>query len=347
MAKGMKLSLIFIIIISVLIGSSLFLIKIQNRVRENPPGTIGNTAGNLQNGGLFCESDGIVYFSNPYDNNYLYSMNADETDCKRINTSMVRFINAGVDEIYYYQYDSYSSEEYGFISHLGGLFRSPKKGGRTVCLKKNTIGTVLLVDNTLYYLNYEGNGNYNLNSITTAKKEDQRILDGIADPSCYSDGYLYYVLQDSTQNHYLNSYHLKTGTQTIVYTKDIWYPQAHGSYIYFLDVHNDYRLCRYEPATGVYEQLTDERIECYNLCGDYIYYQVNSSVEPYLGMMKTDGSMQTKLIGGNYTNINCTSNYVYFMPFGSDSVMYHAPIGSTYISDFTVPLDAMKKYYKD
>ena len=33
----------------------------------------GNTAGNLYNGGLFCEYNGVIYFSNPNDNGRLYS----------------------------------------------------------------------------------------------------------------------------------------------------------------------------------------------------------------------------------------------------------------------------------
>ena len=52
----------------------------------NPPGTVGNTAGNLYNSGLFCEYDGTVYFSNAADNGALYSMNVDETEVKKLNT---------------------------------------------------------------------------------------------------------------------------------------------------------------------------------------------------------------------------------------------------------------------
>ena len=32
----------------------------SNRIPENPPGTVGNTGGNLNNGGLFCEDEDIV-----------------------------------------------------------------------------------------------------------------------------------------------------------------------------------------------------------------------------------------------------------------------------------------------
>lgn len=48
-----------------------------HRGRPDPrqsPETVGNTAGNLNNSGYFCEYDGTVYFANAYDSNTLYSM---------------------------------------------------------------------------------------------------------------------------------------------------------------------------------------------------------------------------------------------------------------------------------
>ena len=64
--------------------------------------TVGNTAGNLNNGGLFCESDGKVYFANAYDNNTLYSMNPNETEQTKLGVNSVASINAGGDYLYYY-----------------------------------------------------------------------------------------------------------------------------------------------------------------------------------------------------------------------------------------------------
>lgn len=345
MIKRTKYTIIILLVLILVIGGGYYFIKLGNKLTPNPVGTVGNTAGNLQNGGLYCESDGIVYFCNPYDHYFLYSMNVDESNCKRVNTSMVRNINAGAECLYYYQYDSDGSNEYGFISNYGGLFRSSKNGGRTVCLKKNTIGSLILLDNTIYYLNYDSAGGYDLYQISPDKKNDQLVLDGIADPSCICNGKFYFQIQDSTVNHYLNCYDPKTKSITVALSKDVWYPQCYGTHIYYLDVHNNYALCRFDVVTGSDETLTTERIDCYNVTGDYIYYQVNSKNDPYLAMMRNDGSMQTRIMSGYYTNINATSKYVYFNAFGSDTPVYHIPIGTTNFSNFTSGMDAMKKYY--
>lgn len=69
-------------IIILILAASLVVSYLINRIPENDISVTGNTAGNLNNKGLFAESEGKVYFSNAYDNGCLYSMNADETDLK-------------------------------------------------------------------------------------------------------------------------------------------------------------------------------------------------------------------------------------------------------------------------
>ena len=52
----------------------------------------GSTAGNLYNGGLFCEYDGTVYFSNPSDGGKLYSGRGISTDI--VGASIRAYLNA-------------------------------------------------------------------------------------------------------------------------------------------------------------------------------------------------------------------------------------------------------------
>ena len=94
------LTTMFIALILILLLVANFFL---NRVTPNESTQIGNTAGNLNNKGLYCESNGKVYFSNPYDHNVLYSMNPDETDLKRLNDVGVASINADYKRIYYSQ----------------------------------------------------------------------------------------------------------------------------------------------------------------------------------------------------------------------------------------------------
>ena len=98
------------VIAAIFIAFSLILVIVlsflSKRVKPVPAGTVGNTAGNANNNGMFCEYNGVVYFSNPYDGGSLYSMLPDETQLKKIKSGNVSNINAGGRYLFYYQQGS-------------------------------------------------------------------------------------------------------------------------------------------------------------------------------------------------------------------------------------------------
>ncbi|MBQ9141096.1 MAG: DUF5050 domain-containing protein, partial [Lachnospiraceae bacterium] len=126
---------------------------------------------------------------------------------------------------------------------------------------------------------------------------------------------------------YLYELDTATDVQSELWKGNIWYPVLEGNYFYYLDVENDYRLCRYSYVQNAVEVLTQDRVECFNVGNGYIYYQCNSLSAPALKMMRLDGSDVTVVAEGNYTAIHMTSKYVYFMEFGEEDVWYHCPIG--------------------
>ena len=94
MKKNWKALLFAGFVLLILIGLGVFS-AFTSRIPHNDLSVTGNTAGNLNNSGLFAESDGRVYFSNAYDNGCLYVMNSDETDLKKLSSSRVNSINVG------------------------------------------------------------------------------------------------------------------------------------------------------------------------------------------------------------------------------------------------------------
>mgnify|MGYP000803329575 FL=1 len=67
-AKIIVLSILAVI----LVAAGVYIYSYINRFVYNDPNLAGNTAGNINNGGLFCEYNGYIYFSNPYDDGALY-----------------------------------------------------------------------------------------------------------------------------------------------------------------------------------------------------------------------------------------------------------------------------------
>ena len=54
----------------------------------------GNTASNLYNGGLFCEYNDVIFFSNPSDGGKLYSMDSNGNNLKKLTDDVATYINA-------------------------------------------------------------------------------------------------------------------------------------------------------------------------------------------------------------------------------------------------------------
>lgn len=130
---------------------------LSKQFKPVPEGTIGNTAGNAYNGGMFCEYDGVVYFSNPYDGNTLYSMSPDETHMKKLINARVSNLNAGGSYLFYYQQGVNGSAGLGYLRSVNGLYRASLDGKKPTCLAQDVVFNVQLIGNALYYLSSDKN----------------------------------------------------------------------------------------------------------------------------------------------------------------------------------------------
>lgn len=325
-----------IILVFVVIG---ILTVLQDRIAKNPAGTIGNTAGNLNNKGLFCEADGKVYFSNAYDNNALYSMNSDETEMKKISNAQAQYINAGGKYLYYYQETSNASQGLGFIRPATGVYRSKTNGKDVTCLKRDPSGILTLVDNTLYYQHYDNRNGMSLYRMNTDKTDDKEIQAAIINPASVQNNQIYF--NGIEGNHYLYALNTLNNSITTIWEGNVWNPVADGDYVYYMDVANDYRLCRYSLSAQSVEILTSDRIDTFNVYGNIIYYQKNSQTEPALKRMNIDGSNPEIVAEGNFMNINITSNNVYFQGFDSPVPIYKtSTFGPVSVTTFDAALHA-------
>lgn len=324
----MKKSFTYILVIFafiILAGGLMLLNYFDERVEPNPPGTVGNTAGNINNGGLFCEQNGMVYFSNPSDRNALYSMTVEEQNLTKIYSGNIVNILAAGDYLYFFQKEPNASSNLGNLRVTHAFYRTLLNGKDVMNMTTDVVVSAQLVNDFLYLLTSteDGPSFYKMGT----DKSDKTVLASYAvNPACAKDGYIYY--NGTGNNHSLYALNTQTDVQSELWSGNIWYPVLEGDYFYFLDVENDYRLCRFAYSQNVVEVLTQDRVECFNVGNGYIYYQCNSQTAPALKMMHTDGSNVTVLAEGNYTAIHMTSKYVYFKMFGNDDVWYHSPIGS-------------------
>lgn len=345
MKKSIITTIIIALVVVVIILLSIWSLK-EDRIEPIPAGTVGNTAGNANNGGYFCEYDGVVYFANPYDNGALYSMLPDESKIKKLSSVSVSNLNAGGNYLFYFQQEASGSSGLGYVRSSHGLFRCSLDGKHVSRLTTDYLFNVQLIDNYLYYLatNDTGSGFYR----QAIDGSDPELLteNGWNFASALTDGTVYY--NGDATNHYLYRYNTKTGGSDLVWEGNIWYPVYDNGYVYYLDVAGDYRLCRYSLSEDKVEVLTHDRVDCFNLAGGYIYYQKNSVSEPALKRMTLSGQDAEIVAEGNYTRINVTSRYVYFSLYDNEMLIYRTPInGPISVSSFSAAqaaaLENMKK----
>lgn len=318
--------LVFVIVallLTVLIG------LVSSRMPSNPPGTVGNTAGNLNNSGLFCEKDGVVYFSNSFDGGSLYSMTPSEGELRKLSEVTACNILTGGKYLYYFRYGTATGEGLGSVRTVKSFNRCKLNGDDTTSLTRDVVVKAQLVGDYLYML--VAGDTPEFYKMKTDKSEKSLLADYEINPACAENGTIYY---NGTQyEHYLYGLETANDTSYVIWKGNLWYPVKQGDYIYYLDVAENYRLCRYSLTDNVIEVLTNERVDCYNVNGNYLYYQTNSST-PALKFMYTDGSGVQTVAEGVYTNINITSQFVYFQEFSSDITTYHSYLGSTTYEEF-------------
>ncbi len=313
----------------------------RERIEDYPPGTLGNTAGNINNGGYFCESDGVVYFANFYDNGTLYRMNADETEFVKLNNQTVRYLNVTGEHLYYYQADNRNGSDLGSVIKSTGLYRCSTTGKNLTCLQRGTIDTLLVNGNSVYFVYYNEANRFGLYRIATSGGEATQITDYLANPACGNGADIYF--HGVTEDH--NLYRLDTADDSItrIWDGSLWNPVYADGYVYFMDLSRHYALSRLNLATGEAEPLTSERTDFFNVCADYIFYQTSDTDTPALKRINKDGTGETVLAEGVYHNLCVTSQYLYFTAYGADTPMYHCPIYSDNVQEFTAARDAVSR----
>ena len=313
--------LVLVILGLILIVTCLFL-YLDGQTKYNDKPVNGNTGGNLYNGGLFCESNGTVFFANPDDSFRLYSMNPNGTNIKKLTNDIVQYINADDHYVYYIRNNSISVDFTFFSFDRNSLCRVNRDGSHLKVLDDNPCLYPSLIGNKIYYLHNDKQSATTLYEVgidgsdrKQAKKEYTYTCSAIGD-SFYYGG--------SENSGDLFRYDTKTDRATSIFEGNCYQPVAvTDTTFYYLDAGRNNVLVYLKLNEKESVTLTTDSVETYNIYGDYIYYQkYDKENGNALCMIKTDGTGQRTLATGNYHCINVTSYYIYFLEYGTNNMFY-------------------------
>lgn len=322
----MKKTIPIIIILFVVLGTIGFGVYhyFSAKTKFNDSYVNGNSAGNLYNGGLFCENGGTIFFSNPSDQYRLYSMDLNGDNLKKLCDDTASFINADSNYVYYIRSNTITTAAFSFLNrNTDSLCRIDRNGSKKILiLDEEPSMHASLVGNYIYYLRYDSADATSLYKIRIDGNKQEQV-DKNPYFTCSASGpYIYY--NGLERDHFIWRRDTQTDEDGILYGGNCWMPiVVNDATAYFMDCDNNYKLASADLATEEKTILSNDRVDCYNVYGNYIYFQRNDSEEPALCRMRTDGTEYEIITRGNYAEINVASNYVYFRDFRSGT-MYRA-----------------------
>lgn len=333
MKKAIKILIPVIMVIGIAI---LIIINTTNKnIPANDPLALGNTAGNLMNSGKMCESDGQIFFANPYDSDHLYSMNSDCTDIKKISDDQASYINAAGDYIYYIRNNASKNDVTMIFSEkLFGVIRCKKNGKNVTELYRGQSSDLALCGDTLIYDKLVKN-DVQTNLINTDGKNDRVILNEDIDNCSFLGDNISYSAAQTT--HYIMNYNINSNSTALLYEGNTFKSTRIGSLVYFIDLNRNYALTEYNMSTRQIRVLTTDKCINYNIYGNTIFYQAeNSESEHALKRMTTDGQNNETIIEGDISSIYCTSSYTFFQKFGENTLYRTPTTGKTDIQPFII-----------
>lgn len=300
---------------------------LANRMIFNDSYINGNTAGNLYNAGLFCERGGMVYFSNPNDHHYLYSMDTATGETKKLYDDVASYINADDNYVYYVRNNANSDDQFAFLHYnTNSLCRYSLRTKKVELLDMEPSIYASLIGNYIYYIHYSTEDSSTLYRVKIDGTEKEQV-DELPYFTCSANGqYLYY--NGIQKDHNIYQYDTATAISQAIILGNYWMPSADNENIYFLDCEQNYALMQLNRSQTTPKMLVSDRIESYNVYGDTVYFQRNNlNGDAALCRIGTDGSNYQVIVEGNFSNINVTSQYVYFNETDNTKTVYQFPTG--------------------
>lgn len=328
-----KITTILIICILIIAGVGFGLFSyFSNRIETNPEDATGNTAGNLLNGGKFCELDGVIYFSNPYDMGRLYSMNSDCTKVKKISDDCAESINGYGKHLYYIRNNSKTTSQQNVVT-LGQMYaviRYKISNANTKALASGYSTDLALSGNTLVYNTIEQT--VDVTSTVNIDGSDKKIISetNITNASIF-DNYIYY--SSNLDKHEVYTMSVDTGSTHLYFDHNTYMATRVDNTLYYIDLENDYALTKVDLSTNLKSVITTDHVVLYNVYDNVIFYQKENDTHEVV-RISTDGTNRTVIYTGDVSSISCTSKYTFLQKFGTNTLYKVHTNGTAIIENF-------------
>lgn len=307
----------------------------NDRTYYDNENTSGNTAGNIYNGGLFCERDGKIFFSYDRAGGALYVMDSDLTGLKKLRNDKAVFINVDDNYIYYVRANDInnSNAEY-MMFYNSGVYRIKRNGSELKAYTSDPSSYLTLKDNNIYFQKYDVANGFGLYKYRIDGGLDRQLVKNESIPVNISDNRLYFI--DRAQNQSIRMIDLNSFVTYQAYEGSYSQPIFKDGYIYYMDAEDNNKIYRMNIDGSGKELLVNSRCSTYNITnsGIYLYYQVDDHAGNGIYRLKLDTRESAMLQSGDYKQINVTEKYVFFRDMDSSNTYAISADGYAEVSVF-------------
>ena len=327
--------ILLILTMAIVVGLKLYSF---NRTYYNKEHVVGNTAGNIYNGGLFCEQDGWIYFSNDNDDGSLYVMKNDTTSIKKLHNDKAAYINVDENYVYYVRANNTRKNNEGgvFMFQNVGVYRINQNGTNIQLISDQPGNYLTLNGNNLYFQNYDVVNGIQLYRYRIDGTMKQLLSKDAIIPASIVDNKLYYT--GFKQDLSIHSMDLTDFSTKTLFEGKYTMPIVFGDYIYYLSMSDKYTLHRMKLDGSDKMELVNERCSTYNITnnGKYLFYQVDSK-KARICRLDLETMESETLLEGNYKHIHVTDHYVFFKEFETNKTFILSEDGSSKLGTFNPP----------
>ena len=329
---------LFILSVAAILGIYFYT---KGRTYLNSDSEIGNTTGNIYNGGLFSEQDNIIYFSNDLDHGTLYKMTSDLTNVTKVSDEKAVYINVDKNYIYYARANDISGYDPAFFSPLynNGVYRINLKGTGLKAFTGDPGAFLLLKGNYLFFERYSAKGGFHLTRFKIDGTMERNLINSSAVPIASIDKYIYYTANSKGAS--IDAMELSSYTRKTYYNGTFAYPIFTKDYIYYIDMADNNHIYRMDHKGGNVTLLVNKPCSTYNITnsGNYLYYQVNGTKKDYIGRINLKNMQSETVKEGNYKQINITKYYVFFKDIDNKNTYFN-------LADQKLNVQAFKPKFK-
>ncbi len=337
MLPSVKRVLIALSILTLIAVSALYFYS-KNHTFYNQEEEIGNTPGNIYNGGLFCQQGDYIYFNNISDDGGLYRMNLVCDEIMKISDNKAVYINADEKYLYYILANNLTTNSKNILNTFpnSGIYRLNQNGTGLMAFTGDPSAHLILRGNQLYAQRYDANLGSTLYQYDISGEKERLLYETAAVPGEVIEDFLYYT--DSSKNNNIGYTNLLSFTNHSVLKGSYSQPIYMDDYMYYID-EADNKLYRKNIGSNETTLLVKKPCSTYNITnsGKYLYYQISGTKKDQLCRLDLETLKSKTIRKGDFKHIHVTDTYVFFTDSKNKQIYKVIADSNSRVSTFDVP----------